>query len=253
MTSLVAVGSVMAASCQNDDYLQDGGVHNPYYNGTVLSYLKNYPDKNYFTGLVEMIHYAGMDKVFDTEGDTITFFAPNDFAIRSSVNAVSRKLYQEMGEDSIKDWRQIKPEVWKSVLSLYVIPNEKFLLKDIPQLDTTAVDGFPGKAMHSLNGRIMNMGTVYEDANGVKYAGYRHILYSYVNDFMSHDMENSYVATSDIQPVNGVIHVLNFVRSPFGFTQSRFVQQVINAGIIPLKEVQKLDKSETAITKEEDK
>ena len=56
--------SFSAIGCQNDDYLEDGGKHNPYYNGTVLDYLEQHPDKHYFSDLVEMIHYAGMDSVF---------------------------------------------------------------------------------------------------------------------------------------------------------------------------------------------
>ena len=54
----------------------------------------------------------------------------------------------------------------------------------------------------------MNMGVVYYDANNVKYAGARQIIYSYVYDFTIGDMKNAYVATSDIQPTNGVVHVL---------------------------------------------
>ena len=41
---LIGFGAVLlsfsAIGCQNDDYLQDGGKHNPYYNGTVLDYLE---------------------------------------------------------------------------------------------------------------------------------------------------------------------------------------------------------------------
>lgn len=73
---LIGFGAVLlsfsAIGCQNDDYLQDGGKHNPYYNGTVLDYLEQHPDKHYFSDLVEMIHYAGMDSVF--QNGEITFF-----------------------------------------------------------------------------------------------------------------------------------------------------------------------------------
>lgn len=149
---LIGFGAVLlsfsAIGCQNDDYLQDGGKHNPYYNGTVLDYLEQHPDKHYFSDLVEMIHYAGMDSVF--QNGEITFFAPTDWSIRFSVDYLSKKLYFTMGEDSVRDLRQIKPEVWKEFLSMYVIPG-KYCLKDIPQLDTAAVSAYPGGAYYYVS------------------------------------------------------------------------------------------------------
>ena len=65
--------------CQlpDEDYLQDGGKHNPYYNGTVLEYLNQHPDKHYFSELTDLIHYAGLDSVLQNE--EITFFCPDRF------------------------------------------------------------------------------------------------------------------------------------------------------------------------------
>lgn len=225
--------SVSLMNCQNDDYLQDGGMHNPHYNGTVWEYLNSRPD--YFKTLVEVIDMADMEDVFKNE--EITFFAPTDWSIKGSVNALSQYLYKNMGEDTIQDLRQIKPEVWKEYLSLYII-KEKYLMKDIPQLDTTAVAAYPGQAYYSYGGRPMNVGVVYADANGVKYAGYRQILYSYIYDFTTQDMQNAYVATSDIQPTNGVVHVIRFIDHAFGFSESSFIQRAINVGIIPYNQLE---------------
>ena len=204
---LIGFGAVLlsfsAIGCQNDDYLQDGGKHNPYYNGTVVDYL-------------------------------------------------SKKLYFTMGEDSVRDLRQIKPEVWKEFLSMYVIPG-KYCLKDIPQLDTAAVSAYPGGAYYSLAGKPMNMGVVYYDASGVKYAGPRQILYSYVNDFASMDMINAYVASCDIQPFNGVVHVIRFTNHNFGFDRDVFVQKAIGAGILSLEEVKRREKEYLVRKKEEDR
>ena len=157
-----------------------------------------------------------------------------------------------MGEDSVKDLRQIKPEVWKEFLSMYVIPG-KYCLKDIPQLDTAAVSAYPGGAYYSLAGKPMNMGVVYYDASGVKYAGPRQILYSYVNDFASMDMINAYVASCDIQPFNGVVHVIRFTNHNFGFDREIFVQKAIGAGILPLEEVKRREKECLIRKKEEDR
>lgn len=249
LLALVVFFCVFAIGCQNDDYLLDGGKHNPYYNGTVMDYLERHPDKHYFTELVGLIRYAGMEQVFRNE--EITFFAPTDWSINYSVDYLSGRLYQTMGEDSIKDLRQIKPEVWKEYLSMYIIPG-KYCLKDIPQLDTAAVSAYPGQAYYSMSGRPMNIGVMYYDANGVKYAGARQILYSYVNDFASMNMINAYVASSDIQPINGVVHVIRFTNHAFGFDRDVFVQKAIGAGILPLDEVRKLG-NENLIKSEEDK
>ena len=99
--------SFSAIGCQNDDYLEDGGKHNPYYNGTVLDYLEQHPDKHYFSDLVEMIHYAGMDSEF--QNGEIAFFEPTDWSISFSVDYLSRKLYFTMGVDSVLDLRLICP------------------------------------------------------------------------------------------------------------------------------------------------
>ena len=56
----------------------------------------------------------------------------------------------------------------------------------------------------------------------MKYAGPRQILYSYVNDFASMDMINAYVASCDIQPFNGVVHVIRFTNHNFGFDREIF-------------------------------
>ena len=76
---MAVVLTVCIVNCQNEDYLQDGGKHNPYYNGTVLEYLNQHPDKHYFSELTDLIHYAGLDSVLQNE--EITFFAPTDFSI----------------------------------------------------------------------------------------------------------------------------------------------------------------------------
>ena len=104
-------------------------------------------------------------------------------------------------------------------------------MKDIPQIDTTAIAAYPGQAFLSYGQQPMNMGVVYYDANNVKYAGARQIIYSYVYDFTIGDMKNAYVATSDIQPTNGVVHVLRLTDHAFGFEPYLFATKAINATI----------------------
>ena len=58
----------------------------------------------------------------------------------------------------------------------------------------------------------MNVGVVYFDAGEVQYAGYRQLYYSYMSNLANQEesMINVAVASSDIQPNNGVVHVLIF-------------------------------------------
>ena len=217
---------MLLCSCQQDDYLVDGGKPSPYFDGTVLEFLESRPD--YFRELVAVIEYAGMEETF--QNDQITFFAPTDWSIDASMQQLNDYWYNLQGRDSVTTIYQVKPEVWKELLSLYIV-EDKYLAKDIPQLDTVATDAYPGQAYVSYNGRPMNIGLVHHDANGIKYAGYRQLLYSYVNDFMQNDMTNAYVATADIQPANGVVHVIRFIDHSFGFNARLFIEKAVAAGI----------------------
>jgi len=211
--------------CSDNSYLQDGGTSNPHYDGTVLDYLNSRPD--YFTKLVEIIHLTGMEDVFTDS--TITFFAPTDYSIDKSLTFLNSYLYHA-GNDTVSDLSQISADVWKNYLTLYLI-HDKYLLKDIPQMDTTAMNVYGGQAYVSYNGRPMNIGVVYHDENGVKYAGYRQLFYSYIYDFTTNDLINAHVATSDIQPTNGVVHVLRFYDHYFGFNVNNFYNDAVSAGI----------------------
>ena len=131
--------AVLMYNCADDSYLIDGGKANPYYNGNMMQYLQSRPD--YFKDLVEVIRLSGMEDVFEDE--QITFFAPTDWSIRGSFNYLNRIWYR-MGHDSIKSFSQIKPEVWREMLSMYIV-KDKYLLKDIPQIDTTAIAGYSGE------------------------------------------------------------------------------------------------------------
>jgi uncharacterized surface protein with fasciclin (FAS1) repeats len=227
----IAAGCLLAvfiySSCVDDSYLIDGGKSNPYYDGNMMEFLESRPD--YFTDLVEIIKLAGMEDIIKNEN--ITFFAPTDWSIRSSFNYLNAAWYR-MGHDSIKSFSQIKPKVWREVLAMYIV-KDKYLLKDIPQIDTTAISVYPGQAFLSYDKVPMNMGVVYYDANNVKYAGARQIIYSYVYDFTTGDMKNAYVATSDIQPTNGVVHVIRLTGHAFGFEPYLFASKAINATIDP--------------------
>ena len=119
-----------------------------------------------------------------------------------------------MGEDSVRDL-QIKNRSMERV-PVHVCHSRKILFERYSQLDTAAVSAYPGGAYYSLAGKPMNMGVVYYDASGVKYAGPRQILYSYVNDFASMDMINAYVARVTYSPLTAWF-MIRFTNHNFRF------------------------------------
>lgn len=224
---LLIAGFVIGMSSCQKDYYKDSGIHDPHYNGTVLDYLKSRPDL--FDTLVQVIHLAGMDDVF--QHNTITFFAPADSSIEKSLDLLNMQLYME-GEDTVSELSQISPEVWRAELSLYLFEG-KHLLDDYPQLDINAKPAFPGQYYTSYDGRSMNIGVIYYDAGGVQYAGYRQLVISYIPS-LSSPLDAWYttqVASVNIQPTNGVIHALRYSDHFFGFSVMDFVQNAIEQGI----------------------
>lgn len=217
---------VLLASCTKE-YYDDGGVHNAKYDGTIMQFLKSRPEL--FDTLVKVIEYTKYAQLLNDPKANVTFFAPTNQSIKRSMLALNRQLYFS-GQDSTHSVAQVAPEVWEKFLGLYIY-NDKFLLKDYPQIDTTNLLVYPGQGYISISGKPMNIGTVYNDVVSknsagieqiVKYAGYRQLLINYSNP----------IATSDIQPNNGVLHVLNFSRHTFGFYTYDFTNDAINKGII---------------------
>lgn len=217
---------VLLASCTKE-YYEDGGVHSPTYDGTILSFLKSRPEL--FDTLVKVLEYTKYAELLDNPAANVTFFAPCSQSINRSILALNQQLFVR-GQDTIHDVRQVSPEVWEKFLGQYVY-NDKYLLKDYPQLDTANMLVYPGQRYISMGGEPMNVGSYYHDVVSknnagveqiIKYAGYRQLMLNYSNP----------VATSDIQPTNGVLHVLNFTKHAFGFYTYEFSLNAINTGII---------------------
>lgn len=223
---LTVVSTIIALSSCKKEYYIDGGIHNPKYDGTILQFLKSRPEL--FDTLTKVVELANYTSMLNDPNANITFFAPPSQSIIKSIKTLNRQLFSR-GQDTVSDVRQISPEVWHKYLSYYIYP-EKFLLKDYPQIDTNDMLAYPGQGYLSIAGEPMNIGTFYNDVRTknsagveqiVKYAGYRQLLINYSNP----------VATSDIQPDNGVIHVLQYYRHTFGFYSFDFAMDAINKGI----------------------
>lgn len=221
------VAACLLAGCKKDDYFYNTGVHQAKYDGTILDYLKAKPF--IFDSLTMVVKIAGMEDLFQKEN--VTFFAPPSSSIHRAVVNLNNDL-RSNGKDTVSQLEQVAPQVWKDMLSEYVFKGT-YLLKDIPQIDTAAMNAFPGQGYVSYGGRTMNIGVFYNSAGGVKYVGYRQLIFSYIPDFSNPTINliNTPVATSDIQPTNGAIHVLQFQNHVLGFDSRRFVIAAESAGI----------------------
>lgn len=198
---------MMFASCKQDEYYVDGGQSNPTFNGNMLQYLQSNPK---FDTLAQIVKLAGMEDVFQNE--TITFFAPTDEVIRRTIGTLPTGGLNEalfaMGKDTVKVLSDIDAGIWKKYLSRYIFKG-KFKLNDYPQLDFLLKPIYPGAFYRTYSNDLANIGVVYNSVNGVRYIGYRQLSISFIPDQSDPD---SYipaaVASSDIQPSNGVLHAL---------------------------------------------
>ncbi|SKC07681.1 Fasciclin domain-containing protein [Sphingobacterium nematocida] len=218
--------SLMAfASCKKE-YYEDGGVHNPKYEGTILQFLKSRPEL--FDSLVKVIDLAGYSELLNDPNENLTFFAPANESINNSMELLNLQLYAR-AQDTVLDLKQVSPEVWKKFLSRYIFKN-RYLLKDYPQIDTNDMFTYPGQIYLSIGGEPTTIGTFYNDVSSknnagveqiIKYAGYRQVLIDFREP----------VATSDIQPNNGVVHVLRYRTHSFGFSAFDFTSAAMSKGI----------------------
>lgn len=227
--ALIAV-VVFTMGCKKD-YFEDTGVHTPNFNGTVMQYLEAKPE--YFDSLIKVIKIAGMEDVFKKED--ITFFAPADSSIKRTISFVNTQL-GFLGKPLITRLEQIKPEVWRRQLSRYVF-KEKKAMNDFRQIDIENLSAYPGQIYASYDGLLMNVGVIYDNAGGVKYAGYRHLQLSFIPSASApRDFASWYpadVASVNIAPTNGYVHVLRYPLHYFGFSQFAFFEDAYFAGIAP--------------------
>ena len=236
--SILAFGALIVTSCQKEYYL-DSGVHDPNFDGTAMDFLASRPDL--FSKLSQAVKIAGLENTLRNE--TITFFAPPDSSISRTLWSLNRNLYLA-GRDTVSELSQIDPSVWRFFLSKYIL-NGKFLLKDFPQLDTLNLHAFPGQGYLTYDEEPMNIGVIYNDivtknADGVdqivKYAGYRQLHINDLGGYSISGLTVGPVATSDIQPVNGAVHVLQYSKHLFGFDPTEFIAKVYTTGVKPIED-----------------
>lgn len=225
------------SACGRDDYFEDSGTHERRFNGDMMQFLDSRAIRpiDPFDTLVQVIRWAGMEEQFKNED--FTFFAPPDPSIIKSMDFLNLLLRSE-GMDSVKNINQVKPEVWRYFLQQYMIRGQYGLI-DFPQVDTLAYHAYPGQVYETYNTEEpINVGAFYHDLrNGdayIRYQGPRQILVSYIFNLSNTESAfrvNAFVASSEHQPNNGRVHILNYVRHDFGFTNYRFALRALEYGI----------------------
>ncbi|HKG04986.1 MAG TPA: hypothetical protein VKB19_00935 [Pedobacter sp.] len=213
---------MMFASCKNDDYYQDGGKAEPKFNGNIMQYLESNPAK--FDTIVQIIKLADLEGVLSNE--EVTFFCPTDEVIRRTIGTVNRVLddpYKgqlnqylfDLGKDTIANFSDVPSNIWRKYLMRYIFKG-KNVLKDYPQLDFGLTQLYPGGFYRGYNDDLSNIGVVYNSTNGVAYTGYRQLSISFIRDSSTPELSiSAAVATSDVQPSNGVVHVLAVTTGQF--------------------------------------
>lgn len=222
---------ILTTGCKKYEHYIDTGVTNAKYNGNIMQYLESKPF--HFDTLTQVIKLAGMENVF--KNDNITFFAAPDPSIASAINSLNAYL-SSSGRDSVKTLSDIKPQAWKEILSMYIFKGTN-RLKDYRQVDTNALDTYSGQGYLSYNQKALNIGVIFNDAvNGdvrIKYAGYRQLMISYIPDPSKPKTSwiNAPVASSDINPTNGIVHSIKYSAHAFGFDKNRFILIAVENGI----------------------
>lgn len=224
------LSSLLNLGCKKD-YYKDTGRHTAEFNGSVMDYLESKPEL--FSSVVSLIKSTGLENTFRNEN--ITFFAPADSSIRFTLKFVNNETAM-LGLPEVTRLDQIAPEVWRKYLTRYLF-KEKKSMNDYRQIDPTNLAAYSGQIYESYDGGLMNVGVVHDDAGGVKYAGYRHLMISFIPspsaplDFTT--WFSADVASVNIAPKNGYIHALKYPNHYFGFVPDLFFEDALAAGIKP--------------------
>lgn len=235
LCGLVICSAMLFTACKKDDYYEDGGLANPVFEGDIMQYLESKPME--FDTIVQVIKLAGLEENF--RKDEVTFFAPRDENIKEMIGSldqggVNTALYY-YGRDTIKTLSDIDSVIWRKYLQRYMFKGKNKLM-DYPQIDFSLLNIYAGQNYYSYNQTVSNIGVLFNDAvssdgtSAIKYMGYRQLHISYIPDVsMPTNWITVKVASSDIQPNNGVVHVLDYTDGSFGFEYEEILIDILES------------------------
>lgn len=231
----IALFCLLIISCKKDDYYEDGGLAKAEFDGSIMDYLVSKPRE--FDTIVSIIKLAGLEEKLSTE--ELTFFAPRDEDIKSLIGSYTKgglnaNLYF-LNLDTIKTLADVSPEIWEKYLLRYMFKG-KNKLADYPQVDYSLLNVYAGQNYISMANTVCKIGVVFNDAvssdgtSNLKYMGYRQLTIAYLPDLSNPDNFRSLkISSSDIQPHNGVVHVINHTDAEFGFSENQVYEDVIES------------------------
>ncbi|SRR5690554_3293499 len=230
LTGIIACILLITTACKKDEYYVDGGRANPVFDGDILAYLESKPME--FDTIAQIVKLAGLEETFRNE--EFTFFAPRDENIKRLIgdvtrsNSANRELFYS-GRDTIQTLADVDPAIWRKYLERYMFDGKNKLM-DYPQIDYDLLNIYPGQNYISRASTVSNIGVVYNDANNIKYMGYRQLYISLIPDLSQPTTWIvQKVASSDVQPKNGVVHVIDFTSGEFGFNPWEVINDILES------------------------
>ncbi|MGJ7031431.1 hypothetical protein [Niabella hirudinis] len=211
------------SACNKQEYFRDTGLQSGVFDENIYEFLQQRPFL--FDSLVQVIDRAGMKEALQKE--EVTFFAPPDRSLMLLMNAVNGNRYAA-GKDSL-GIADIPGDIWRKYLARYVFKG-RYLMNDISRIDFARAALYPGQNIESYDGYIMNMGVVYGAYSGTQDVGPRTIWLTAVGDNLT-DLSRALtepVATSNLQPQNGVVHALAGIIS---FAYGSDFESVVNDNV----------------------
>ena len=186
------------AGCDTKQDWIDTGIASPYHDCSIMEYLRR--DKYNWVLTVEMIERADLTDLFegnDPDYKEITFFAPPSYS-------VLRYLW----DDNKEAVNELTPEFCREMILNHVVKG-KILKSDIayrnPDYSITDSNQDGGTDLMCLGGNRLKIYVDKSPYAGVPDAG-PETLYLYSFSVRNHVP----LATPDIQPLNGVVHALNY-------------------------------------------
>ena len=176
---------LLIGGCSTNWNFENTGLAKEHFDGNMYEYLKS--DSYNWDSIRLIIERAELVPLFEGE-DPITFIGPTNHSVRKWMNDKFINCINDIDKDACI--KIVKDHLFAG----------KILRDDIPQGKYLTQEG--GDVYTTLSGKSIWMGLFYEDYGNVVEGGVRVI---YLKEDVTID-----IASSNIQPTNGVVHSLSY-------------------------------------------
>lgn len=189
---------VLAFSCETKQDWYDGGISSPYHDCSMMVYMRT--DTYNYALTVQMIERGGLTDLFEGKVDTlpeITFLAPPSYSVYRYLLDHDMKEVNEMTKEACREM------VLKHVIKGKCLKGSFAYRNPAYQIDSKEQNG--GSKVPTLGECSL---IIYRDKSiwgGVPDVGPEQMyIYSITGEIMVP------LSSPDIQPLNGVVHALNY-------------------------------------------